>query len=102
MKVKVAPVETDGGTGGGGTGGGTGGGGTQTQVRVAAAEFEPSQIQDLSELIHALLGIRTKSKIAMKFHVRLELGDGKVKPSDAVVSEVNSVLKDLDNGFRVL
>jgi hypothetical protein len=33
--------------------------------------------------------------------VRLELGDGKTKPSDAVVAEVNAALKDLDDGFRI-
>ncbi len=57
-------------------------------MRVAAADFEPSQIQDLSDLIPALLDIKAKSKIAMKFRVRLELGDGKTKPSDDVVGEV--------------
>ena len=45
--------------------------------------------------------MKAKSKVAMKFRVRLELGDGKTKPSDAVVSEVNSALKDLDDDFRV-
>ena len=70
-------------------------------MRVAAADFEPSQIQDLGDLIPALLEIKAKSKVAMKFHVRFELGDGKTKPSDEVVSEVNSALKDLDDDFRV-
>jgi hypothetical protein len=37
----------------------------------------------------------------MKFHVRMEVGDGKTKPSDSVVNEVNALLKDLDDGFRV-
>jgi hypothetical protein len=102
VKIKVAPTGTGGGTGGGGTGGGgTGGGGTQPQVRMAAGDFEPSQIQDLGDLIPALLDIKAKSKVAMKFHVRLELGDGKTKPSDAVVQEVNGVLKDLDDRFRI-
>ena len=70
-------------------------------VRVAEADFEPSQIQDLGDLIPALLDIKAKSKVAMNFHVRLELGDGKTKPGDAVVGEVNAVLKDLNDGFRV-
>ncbi len=37
----------------------------------------------------------------MKFHVRLELGDGKTMPSDAVVQDVNGVLQDLGNKFRI-
>ena len=100
VKITVAPAGA--GTGGGGSGG-AGGGGAQPQpkVRVAAADFEPSQIQDLGDLIPALLEIKAKGKVAMKFHVRLELGDGKTKPSDAVVAEVNAALKDLDDGFRI-
>ena len=102
VKIKVAPASADGGSGGGGSGGGeAGGGGTLPQVRVAAADFEPSQIQDLGDLIPALLEIKAKSKVAMKFHVRLELGDGKTKPSDQVVAEINSALKDLHQDFRV-
>jgi hypothetical protein len=102
VKLKVAPAGP-GGTGGGGAGGGATGGGTPPPptVRVAEADFEPSQIQDLGDLIPALLEVKAKCKVAMKFRVRLELGDGKTKPSDDVVGEVNSALEDLDGGFRV-
>ena len=62
VKIKVAPAGPGGGTGGGGTGGGEAGGGTPPQVRVAAADFEPSQIQDLGDLIPALLEIKAKSQ----------------------------------------
>ena len=100
VKIKVAPGP--GGGGGGGAGGGATGGGTPPPtMRVAEADFEPSQIQDLGDLIPALLEIKAKCKVAMKFHVRLELGDGKTKPSDAVVSEVNAAIKDLDDGSWV-
>jgi hypothetical protein len=102
VKLKVAPAGPAGGTGGGGAGGGTTGGGTPPPtIRVAEADFEPSQIQDLGDLIPALLDVKAKAKVAMKFRVRLELGDGKTKPSDEVVGEVNSVLDDMDDGFRV-
>ena len=63
VKLKVAPAGPGGGTGGGGTGGGATGGGTPPPtVRVAAADFEPSQIQDLGDLIPALLEIKAKSQ----------------------------------------
>jgi len=100
LKLKVAPTGP-GGSGGPGEGA-TGGGVPLPTTRVAEADFEPSQIQDLGDLIPALLEVKAKCKVAMKFRVRLELGDGKVKPSDQVVGEVNSALKDLDEGFRVL
>ena len=87
--------------GGGDDGGGRGRGGRMPpQVRVAAADFEPSQIQDLADVIPALLEIKARANVAMKFHVCLELGDGKTRPSDEVVGEVNSALQDLDDGFR--
>jgi hypothetical protein len=38
----------------------------------------------------------------MRFHLRLELGDGDTLPDEEVVSEVNEVLKDLSGEFRVV
>jgi hypothetical protein len=102
VKLKVAPAGAGGGAGGGGGGGGAAGGGMPPPtIRAAEAEFAPSQIQDLADLIPALLEVKAKCKVAMKFRVRLELGDGKSKPSDEVVGEVNSALEELDDGFRV-
>jgi hypothetical protein len=100
VKLKVAPAVPGGGPGGGG--GGPAGGGTQPPtIRVAEADFEPSQIQDLGDAIPALLEVKAKCKVALKFRVRLELGDGKTKPSDQVVAEVNAAIEDLYEGFRV-
>jgi hypothetical protein len=73
----------------------------QPNVRVANADFEPAQIQDLADQIPALLELKARSKIAMKFHVRLELGDGKAPPPDAVVRDVNAVLKDVAADFKL-
>jgi hypothetical protein len=70
-------------------------------IRVAEADFEPAQIQDLGDLIPALLEVKANCKAAMEFRVLLEMGDGKTKLGDQVVAEVNGVLKDLEDGFRV-
>ena len=100
IKIKVAAAGTGGGTGG--TGGGTGGSDqTPPNVRVAAADFEPSQMQDLGDLIPSLLEFKAKAKVGMKFHVRLEIGDGSVPPSDDVVNEINGLLKDLGEEFHI-
>ena len=96
VKIKVATAGAGGGAGGGG-----GGGATSPQVRVAAADFEPSQMQDMGDLIPALLEIKAKANVAMTFHVRFELGDGTKPPSDEIISDINSVLKDLDGDFQV-
>ncbi|HOQ88180.1 MAG TPA: DUF499 domain-containing protein [Phycisphaerae bacterium] len=98
VKIKGAPAETGGA--GGGTAGGTGGG-AKAGVRTAAADFEPSQIQDLSDLIPALLEIKAKAKIGMKFHVRLEIGDGSTPPGEDVVNDINTLLKELGDEFMV-
>ncbi len=99
VKIKVATAGTDGGTGGAGDG--TGGGGpTPPNIRVAAADLEPSQMQDLGDLIPALLEIKAKAKVGIKFHVRLEVGDGSTPPGDEVLQEINALLKDLGKDFR--
>ncbi len=97
VKIKVAAPGTGGGTGGGGGGGVV----TPAVVCVAAADFEPSQMQDLGDIIPALLEIKAKANVPIKFHVKLEVGDGKVRPSDSMVQDVNKVLKDLDEGFML-
>jgi hypothetical protein len=102
VRIKVAP--TGAGSAAGGSGGSSQGGGGKgvvvipPQVGVAEGDFEPSQIQDLGDLIPALLDIKAKSKVAMKFHVRLELGNGKEMPNVDIVKQVNAVLTDVNGG----
>jgi hypothetical protein len=101
VKLEVAK----GAAGGGadvGTATGAGGYEPTPGVRVAEGVFEPSQMQDLGDLIPALVEIKARAKVAIKFHVRLELGDGTAPPSDAAVAEVNGLLKDLEEGFQFI
>jgi len=58
-------------------------------------------MQDLGDLIPSLLEFKAKAKVGMKFHVRLEIGDGSVPPSDDVVNEINGLLKDLGEEFHI-
>jgi hypothetical protein len=64
--------------------------------------FEPSLIQDLGDMIPALLDIKAKAKVPMTFRVVLQIGDGTTPATEAAVSEVNRVLKDLDDRFQVI
>ena len=100
VKIKVAPAGTGGETGGGGGGGETGG--CQAQLLIASAPFEPSEIQDLADLIPQLLDFKAKAKVPLRFHVRLEVGDGTQKPSEEVIAEVNKLIEGLKEGFRVV
>ena len=99
VKIKLATAGTGGGTGGGGTGGGTGG--TQPTMLVASAELEPSEIQDLADLVPQLLDFKAKAKLPMRFHVRLEVGDGTQKPSPTAAKELNDLLSEMKDDFRV-
>jgi hypothetical protein len=101
--VAAAAGSIGGFTGGTTFGGGAGSAqGARPGIRVAEGEFEPSQIQDLGDIIPMLLGIKAKAKVPMTFRVVLELGDDTTSATDAAVSEVNQVLKDVDDGFQVI
>ena len=100
VKVQV-PSKATGGTGGGTGGGGSGGGTAYGYIKTAAKDFEPAQIQDLADLIPKLLSVSAKANVPLRFHVRLEVGDAKTKPTDAAVKDVNTVLKELGDGFEV-
>jgi hypothetical protein len=71
------------------------------RVRTAAAHFEPSQIQDLGDLIPALLEIKLEAKTSMRFHVRLEVGGGLTPLGEDVVNEINRLLAELGDQFRL-
>jgi hypothetical protein len=42
-----------------------------------------------------------KANVPITFHLRLGVGDGKTRPSDATVQDINKALKDLDEGFML-
>jgi len=73
---------------------------TPSKCLVAHAELEPSEIQDLAEIIPNLLELKAKSNIPLKFRVQIELGDGKERPSEDTAKEINKLLKELKDGFE--
>jgi hypothetical protein len=64
-------------------------------VLVAEADLEPSQIQDLGDIVPQLLEIKAKANVPIRFRVRVEMGDGKALPSAGAVKEANAVLKSV-------
>ena len=48
-----------------------------------------------------LLDIKAKANIPLRFHLRLELGDGKTKPTEEISKAVNSLLNNVKEGFEV-
>jgi len=100
VRIMVATSDAGGGSGGGdGSGGGSGG--AQGKMLVASAEFEPSEIQDLADLVPQLLEFKAKARLPLRFHVRLEVGDGAQRPSATAASGLNKLLEGLKDGFRV-
>jgi hypothetical protein len=98
VRLKVAAAQVPSG------GGGSGGAGRRPpppNVCVAEADFEPSQIQDLGDAVPRLLDIKARTNLSLRFHVRLEIGDGVTAPDPKVVEDVNRALEGLGGSFKV-
>jgi Protein of unknown function (DUF499) len=74
---------------------------TPSTCLVAHAELEPSEIQDLAEIIPNLLELKARFTIPLTFRVQIELGDGKERPSEEAAQEINKLLKELKDGFEL-
>ena len=85
----------------GGDGRGFGGREAGSRVLVAAADLEPSGIQDLADAVPRLLELKARSDLDLRFRVRIELGDGQDSPDENVVRQVNEVLGEVDAGLRL-
>ncbi len=70
-------------------------------TRIASGHFEPSQIQDLAELIPSLLSVSAKAGVTLKFHVQLEIGESRQPSSDDAIKALNKVLEQVGENFRV-
>lgn len=96
--AKTVKIKLTKGAGNGGNPGGAGG--TATTKLVASAEFEPSEIQDLADLVPKLLDFKAKANVPLRFHVRMEIGDGTQKPSTATAAELNKLIQGIKDGFK--
>ena len=85
----------------GGAGGGTGGTGGESKHLVAEGELDPGEIQDLGDVMPQLTKIKASTNTPIRFHVRVEVGDGKEDPREEVVQEINTILENLKKGLRL-
>jgi hypothetical protein len=88
-KFRVTKAATDGSPGAGAGGVGV----PAPKVLVAGAELEPSEIQELGDVVPKLLKLKAKINTPIRFHIRIELGDGKTMPSAEAAKEANAMLK---------
>jgi hypothetical protein len=91
FKVAVSP----------GDGGGIGPRVPQPAMLVVSAELEPSEIQELGDIVPKLLEIKARTNTPIRFHVRIEMGDGKALPSSEVADEANSLLRGVKEGLEL-
>ena len=69
-------------------------------VLCAEADLEPAQIQDLGDIVPKLLDIKKKSGLPMRFHLRIEIGDGITSPPENAAKELNKLLGDIKEALR--
>lgn len=97
VKFKVAAAGSTGGGGGMGAGGSL----SSPKMLVAVADLEPSQVQDLGDVIPKLLEVKTKTGTPIRFHVRVEMGDGKTLPPVDAAQKANSILKGIKEDLQL-
>jgi hypothetical protein len=68
--------------------------------RVAEADLEPVEIQDLADAVPNLWEIKAKSNVPINVHIRIEVGDGRELPPQEVIDEINRILADVRTGFQ--
>ncbi len=70
-------------------------------ILVASSELSPSQVQDLGDIVPRLLEVKTKAGTLIRFHIRIEVGEGKTRPADEVAREINVLLKRISEGLEL-
>ena len=97
VRIRVA---TSTGAGGGGHDQGAGGG-AKPKVLVASVDLEPSEIMNLADAMPQILEVKAKANLPLKFRVRIEVGDGQELPSADVAADLNTILGEVKDGFRL-
>jgi hypothetical protein len=92
IRLKVAEI---------GKGSGVGGHVQRPTVRIAAADLEVAEFQDLSDALPQLLEIKAKAHVPIGLRVEVSVGDGKDAPSQEVVDAVDDLLGKIKGGFRL-
>ncbi|MEJ5375057.1 MAG: DUF499 domain-containing protein [bacterium] len=72
-----------------------------SNVLMASAELEPSEIQELGDAIPDLLKLKAKANTPFRFFVRIEMGDGKTIPPPEAAKEANKILKKVKEELQL-
>lgn len=96
VKLKIAT-----GVPAGAAGAGAGESTRAPNVLVADAELNPSEIQELGDVMPGLLKLKAKANTPLRFQVRVEMGDGKTLPSPEATKEANKLLRGVKEGLQL-
>lgn len=72
-----------------------------SKLRIAETELAASQIQEFGDVVPALVKIKAKANIPIRFHLRIEVGDGTTSPPAELIKEVNRLLKEVNEGLQL-
>jgi len=100
VKIKIA--EPGGGHGYGGHG--VGGGivkDLDSKKLVAQANLEPSEVQDLADLIPQLLELKNKTNMPLVFRMQVEFGDGENDPNAETADAISKLLEEIREDFKL-
>ena len=100
LKLAKSGSGTEGGTGG--EDGGWMGTGTASKTLVAQAALEPSEVQDLGDLVPQLLKIKNEADAPLVFRARIEFGDGEQDPDPEATAAINEILGKIRDDFKVV
>jgi hypothetical protein len=75
-------------------------GGPRT-ILVATGELQPGQVQELGDIVPKLLQVKAMAGTPIRFHVRVEVGDGQTLPAEEVVQEINTLLQQVREDLRL-
>lgn len=68
---------------------------------VARANFEPSEIQNLADIVPDLLELKAKSGVPLRFHIQLEIGDEGQTPRPEILADFNKLLSGVKEEFKL-
>ena len=69
---------------------------------VADAELDSREVLDFADdVMPKLLDIRAKAQLPIKFRVQVEVGGGATPPAADVAERINTILRDLKDGFEL-
>ena len=73
----------------------------KTTFKIAEAELQTHEIQDLAEAASELLSLSAVGQTPLRFFIQIRLGDGHTNPQDEQIEKINAVLEKVKKGWTL-